>query len=106
MEPMAELSFVVEGLRIETRGLRPTGHPELALEVAKPEQLKVGQVYLGSLAAQVIASGRGFAAGEEVAEQGLRHRFEVATLELWELDSTGRFSPGCALLMSQLLGGE
>jgi hypothetical protein len=94
------LSFLTEGLRIETRGLRTIGHPELAIQAVNVAQLSAARALLTTLAARVML-GSGFVAGDELLELGVRCRLEVATLELWEEDGSG-FSRGCPQLLSLL----
>ena len=97
------LSFRVEGLRVETRGLAVHDHPELAVEVSDPAELGAARALLVSLAADVIVRGHRFSAGTEISYGGEVLRLEEATLELWERDPEGGgFHRGAPRLIATL----
>ncbi len=101
------LSFRLEGLRVETRGLVVHDHPELAVEVTDSSELRAARALLLSLVTDVIVRGYRFAAGEEIPYGGEVLRLEEATLEVWERDpESGSFHRGAPRLLASLQEGS
>jgi hypothetical protein len=99
----AGVSFRVEGLRVETRGLSAHDHPELALEVDDASDLGAARALLVSLAAEVVVRGRRYGAGAEIEYGGEALCFGEATIEVWEQDpSTTGYRRGAPRLLAKL----
>jgi hypothetical protein len=98
-----ELSFRVDGLRIESRGLSLYDHPELAIEVRDASELTAARTLLRLLVVLVIAGRHHFAAREVIPLEGEILRLEEVTLELWERDpETDSFHRGAPRLLAAL----
>jgi hypothetical protein len=102
-----ELSFRVDGLRVESRGLSLYDHPELAIEVSDAAELTAARTLLRLLVVLVITGRYHFSAGEVIPLEGEILRLEEATLELWERDpETDRFHRGAPRLLASLQRGS
>jgi hypothetical protein len=101
------VSFRVDGLRVESRGLSAYEHPDLAVQASDPSELTAARTLLRLLATLVVTGRHHFTAGEVIPLEGEILRLEAATLELWERDpETDRFHRGAPRLLATLRHGS